>query len=201
MSLLKKFLDWFFPAPPQDETIIFPSLAQSTSVKQSKPGRKYDVIREAVEGRFNSLLREEIPEHREIAKDDVLQLHYVEIESTDTSADLLSQFFNDFNAVARKSWIKDILGQNGLVNLDFFSGIYSSGNLPEGGTRYKHKQILSQDKISEYSVHLYGPWIQPPIPPIIKPASHGSQLTLTIHDAQGKRREQLEHYPIKNRQK
>ncbi|MBL6986267.1 MAG: FHA domain-containing protein [Methylobacter sp.] len=192
MSFLANILQWLLPVTEQ--------VTNSTEKPPEKPrpARKFDAIRSAVEDRLHYLIGVEIPEHREIAEKDVLHMYYVEIECEACGAELLTSFFKEFNPVARKDWLRGIIGLNGLVNLDYFSGVHSKADLPDVGTLDKHEQMLSQGSLPDYRVHIHGRWVQSlPVRDTQSADNNGFMLKLTIHDELGTRHEGVSRYPIK----
>jgi hypothetical protein len=151
----------------------------------------------AVENRLYSLVRQEIPEHREIAKRDVLELHYIEIECKgDADESLLNNFFKDFSPAARQDWIRDILGGNAVVKLDYFAGVYSNREMPETGTIDKYEQTLNHSGRPTYAVHIWGQWVRTET---VAPTKTSSNQIVTLHitDSRGKQPEiEKDCYPL-----
>jgi hypothetical protein len=197
--------DWWMSvlrwlAPPDDEEALSPAdhaKAKSTS-KSTGPSKKYFEIQSAVEARLSHLAHHEIPEHREFAEHDVMELNYIEIECSPEGEALLEEFFNEFNPAARQSWIRKLLGANGLVKLDLFDGVHASFNLPSTDNLDKHEQMLSQGNPPTYSVHAWGSWVQQEAPPPSPEnrTAKGRETVFRILDAKGSRQESRGEYPL-----
>jgi hypothetical protein len=193
-------------APPNDEEAASPvaqnhvDRAKAKSInKPAGPSKKYLEIQAAVEDRLNYLLHHEIPEHRKVAGQDVMELNYIEIESSPEGEALLKEFFEEFNPAARQSWVRKLLGANGLVKLDVFDGVHASFNLPATENLDKHEQMLSQGKPLTYSVHVWGSWVQQAVPPSFSPDSRtikGHETVFRILDTKGSRQERRGDYPL-----
>ena len=176
------------PKFPGDD--IFPP----TINKPKPPPKKYAPLRDAVESKLEHLVRYEIPEHRELAKDDMLELYYVEIESMPEGQALLDAFCKEFSPASRQQWVRDFLGANATVKLDGFTGVYRNAELPSTDHLDQHSQLLNQGTPSAYRVHLWSKWSQATLP---KPGK-GNAVVLRIHDAQGEQAGiHRETYPIK----
>lgn len=191
---------WLSPPPPAEDENFQPSPAQDKNPRPSpgRPARKFDAIRTAVENRLNHLVSQEIPEHREIAKRDVLELHYIEIECAADGEATLKDFFKDFKPAARQDWIRDILGANAMVKLDCFAGIHGSADLPATGAIDKHEQMLNQGIPPAYAVHVWGQWVQAAsAPPAGSQTLFGQPLLLRVLDAQGQGPDlRKDNYPL-----
>lgn len=204
-NFLSSLWNWISP-PPEEDGASEPVSSRSAGAGASKatggtakPAGKYAAVRQAVELRLEELVRSEIPEHREIAKRDVLELHYIEIESSPEGEELLRSFFKDFSPSARQDWIRDRLGANRQVDLECFAGVFGSFDLPGTGHLDKHTQILNQGAAPVYRVNLYAHWVQQvpePAAPGGRPVP-GPPVVIGIRDAQGQRQERRAEYPCK----
>lgn len=201
-NLWKSLWNWLSPPPEQDDGFSHyepPAAAKAGQAQTDMPKvrGKYNDIRTAVESRLDYLVRHEILEHAEIARRDVLELHYIEIEASSQGEPLLQNFFKDFNPAARQDWIRGILSGNAAVNLDFFAGIYPSTELPNTATVDRHEQMLNQGVRPTYSVHVWGRWVQAASTNSKAEGKKDQPVVFRIVDAQGQRPElSKDTYPL-----
>ncbi len=161
---------------------------------------KYASLRNAVESKLEHLVRHEIPEHRELAENDSLELYYVEIEATtDEGQALLDAFCKEFNPAARQQWVRKFFGSNATVRLDCLAGVFNSADMPSTTGLDLHSQILNQGTPAVYQVRLWSKWVQ-----ALDASSHstaivrGSAVVLRIRDSQGQHDDiRRETYPVK----
>ena len=201
LSLITRILDFFgqevAPAEPPDE----PAAAPRRAAKSAVMARQYAPILDAVAARLEHLARHEIPGHREIARHDLLELHYVEIAAADENGQaLLDLFCAEFTPAARQEWVRDHIGGNPAVTLDALAGVYRSAELPSTDGLDRHLQILNQGAPAAYEVRLWKKWV--PAPPAAKASAaapaRGPALVLQMRDGQGQHDDiHRETYPIK----
>ena len=187
-----------------DKTISPPNLQEggSTQPEESKPKpalQQYAPIRRAVEGKLEHLVRHEIPEHRELAENDSLELYYVEIEAaTEEGQALLDAFCQEFNPAARQQWVRKFIGANATVRLDCLAGVFRSVELPSTSGLDPHLQLLNQGNPAVYSVRLWCKWVQVDGPTPPQYPVNGNPVVLRIHDRQGQREGiRRDAFPIK----
>src|SRR4051812_9358208 len=71
---------------------------------------RYAPIREAVERRIGTFLRQELISHLEIGFNEIFVLHYIEIAADSQGETALAQFLYEFSPEARVLWVKKLLG-------------------------------------------------------------------------------------------
>lgn len=160
---------------------------------------KFAVIRRSVEQRLEQLLRVEITEHLSIAPKDVLELHYIQIQTTqEQGEELLQLFFSEFTPAARQDWIRHRLGNVAQISLESFSGVFGNFELLESTDHLdKHEEMLQMGLQPVYQVHIYSRWVQKKVKePSLPKLSEGIPLALTIQDADGSRQERFTDYPV-----
>lgn len=185
--------------PPTEVPSIKDRRPDHSDPGPEQPRGKFGPIRQAVERRIEDLVRLEIPEHRQIARQDVMELQCIEIECAPGGEELLQEFFRSFNPATRQSWIRDLIGGNRQVKLDCFAGVYGSKDLPNTGTWDRHAQILDRGTVPDFRVHLYAHWVREVAeiePKPGGPRQQGYPLTLEIQDKDGPRRIQNDRYPL-----
>lgn len=193
-NLLGAVWRWLSPPPPSDDEGVSIAVSQPASQgakppPMQKPKGRYSEILMAVESRLSYLMRVEIPEHLDIAKHDVLELLYLEIEPSDHGQALLKSFFTEFGPAARQERIREMLGENAAIKLDRFAGIYDRDNLPDTTSLDKHEQMLNQGVRPTYSVYVWSRWVRPTMPASSPPPPggniNGQPVVLRVQDARG----------------
>ncbi|MFM8332600.1 MAG: FHA domain-containing protein [Candidatus Methylumidiphilus sp.] len=200
-DLWKSIGGWLSPpTPPDDVAAAKNPPPQGAGIAQpTGPQGRFDPIRLAVEARLGELVRLEIPEHRQIAERDVLELHYIEVSAVAEGQELLESFCREFKPAARQEWIRRQLGGNGMVRLDCFAGVFGNAEMPATSNLDMHEQMLRQGVAPTYSVRLWGTWVQQQTGAEAGAAkSKGQPILIRVSDAQGRRPAQhLDTYPIK----
>lgn len=201
-DLFSRFLEFIGSevSPAEHPTDGQPGPAAKAQTAQ--PTGKYAPIREAVESKLEHLLRHEIPTHREIAGDDYLELHCLEIEAAPEGQALLDEFCQEFKPAARQAWVRTFIGNNPAVKLDSFAGVFRQAELPSIEHLDPLLQILNLGAPATYRVSLWTRWVQaaprPQAPSHSAPGARGNPVVLRIQDGQGIRAEiRRETYPIK----
>jgi len=166
---------------------------------------RYAPIREAVERRVQSFMRQDLVSHLEIGFNEIFLLHYIEISADAQGAAQLEQFLREFPAESRVQWVKKLLapalGQR--VSVEQFLGLdkeFSAAALAETDP---FEEQLQQNARPLYRVILHGRWEsgpaeQPPAPAPAQPARQaGPALRLELQDAkQAERRTaEIEQFP------
>lgn len=202
-DLFSRFLEFIgSELSPAESLSAEPPKPQATMRLQTElPPGKYAPIREAVEGRLEHLVSQEIPEHRQLAEDDILELHYVEIESAPEGQALLDEFCKEFSPSARQAWVRKFFGNNPAVKLDGFARVFRSADLPPTANLDPHLQLLNLGSSDTYRVRLWSRWVQAPkaAPPLPRrmPSVRGPAIVLRIYDSRGSNPEiRRETYPI-----
>jgi len=160
---------------------------------------KYAPLRAAIENRLEHLLRYDIPEHRDLAEDDVLALYYVEIDAEPEGQALLDEFCREFNQAARRQWVRKLLGADAPLKLDSLAGVFRRAELPQAAQPDPHWHILNQGTPATYRVSLWSQWVQAPQSGPRPVASvRGNAVVFHIEDSQGARPDsRRETYPVK----
>ena len=179
------------PKPPVDH----PPPTSPEQIAQAQPiPRKYQSIRDAVESKLEHLMRIEIPEHRDMAKNDVLELQHLEIEATTPEGEtLLREYCLEFSLASRQEWVRDFVGTNTAIRLGSFTGVYPCGGLPSNAQIDHRLEILNQGNLASFKLYRYSKWVRDSVPP----PETGCQVVLRIHDAQGQKPEiRRDTYPV-----
>ena len=121
---------------------------------------RYAPIREAVERRVNTFLRQDLVSHLEIGFNEIFLLHYIEIAADSQGTAALAQFLHEFSPEARVHWVKKLLGPavGQHVSVDQFQGLdkeFSAGDLAETDP---FEEQLNQAATPLYRVILHGRW-------------------------------------------
>ncbi len=121
---------------------------------------RYAPIRNAVERRVNSFLREDLVSHLEIGPNEVFVLHYIEIAPDKQGEAELDQFMHEFSPESRVYWVKKLLGGavGQHVSVDQFLGLdreFAAAQLAETDP---YEEALNQSVIPPYRVILHGRW-------------------------------------------
>jgi len=194
MSFFAKLIEFFtLPKPPE---------ADATQPPPAAANGHYAPLYAAVQNELQRWAKEKIPEHRRLAKNDVLEPHCLEIEpAAPEGRALLDEFFDEFDTAARQELVRSLLGGNAAVKLDCFADIYRKADLPAADYLDPYLQRLNQDAPAPYSVRLLGRWTraaaQPDPTPQPQAAVHGSPALLRVHDRRGPQPEiRRETYPL-----
>lgn len=180
---------------------------------------RYAPIRDAVERRVGTFLRQDLVSHLEIGCNEIFLLHYIEIAADRQGAAALEQFLHEFSPEARVHWVKKLLGPavGQHVSVEQFLGLdkeFSAENLAETDP---FEEKLNQVATPLYRIILHGRWesgpaagqqaapssgADPSAPPQASRLA-GPCLRLSVQDAnapaQGKggatRVAEIEHFP------
>jgi hypothetical protein len=150
---------------------------------------RYAPIREAVERRVLSFMRQDLVSHLEIGFNEIFLLHYIEISADSQGAAELEQFLREFPADSRVHWVKKLLGPalGQRVSVEQFLGLdkeFSAAALAETDP---FEEQLQQNAKPMYRVILHGRWesapaVEPSVP--AQPARQtGPSLRLAVQDA------------------
>jgi FHA domain len=181
---------------------------------------RYAPIREAVERRVNTFLRQDLVSHLEIGFNEIFLLHYIEIVAESQGAIALDQFLHEFSPEARVHWVKKLLGPavGQHVSLDQFVGLdkeFTAEDLAE--TDPFEEQLNQAATRPAYRIILHGRWESGPAaeqraaqssganpaPPAQATRLAGPCLRLAVQDAKspnprkggGTRIAEIEHFP------
>ncbi len=121
---------------------------------------RYAPIREAVERRVTSFLRQDVVSHLEIGFNEVFLLHYIEIGADRQGAEELAQFLREFSPDARVQWMKKLLGPavGQHVSLEQFQGLDREFAPEKLAETDPFEEKLNQASVAPYSVILHGRW-------------------------------------------
>ena len=84
---------------------------------------RYAPIREAVERRVQSFMRQDLVSHLEIGFNEIFLLHYIEIAADGQGAAQLEQFLREFPAESRVQWVKKLFGVAMLSLAVFYASL------------------------------------------------------------------------------
>jgi pSer/pThr/pTyr-binding forkhead associated (FHA) protein len=140
---------------------------------------RYAPIREAVERRVNSFLRQDLVSHLEIGFREIFLLHYIEIAADGEGAATLTQFLHEFSPESRVHWIKQLLGPavGQHVSVDQFLGLDQEFSVADLAETDPFEEKLNQAATPRFRVILHGRWasgpaaadrekrLAPPLPP------------------------------------
>ena len=137
---------------------------------------RYAPIRNAVERRVNSFLRDDLVSHLEIGPHEVFLLHYIEISADRQGEPELDQFLREFSPESRVFWVKKLLGgavgQN--VSVDQFLGLDREFAPEKLAETDPFEEMLNQSAVPPYKVILHGRWeakkAQPRVNPTVNPS-------------------------------
>jgi pSer/pThr/pTyr-binding forkhead associated (FHA) protein len=175
---------------------------------------RYAPIREAVERRVNTFLRQDLVSHLEIGSNEIFLLHYIEVaaDSQDTAA--LAQFLHEFSPESRVHWVKKLLGPavGQHVSVDQFLGLDKEFSAEDLAETDPFEEKLNQAATPLYRIILHGRWesgpaaqssgASPSAPPQTSRVA-GPCLHLSVQDAKspnpgkggGTRVAEIEHFP------
>jgi hypothetical protein len=169
---------------------------------------RYNAIREAVERRINSFLRQDLVSHLEIGFNEIFVLHYIEICADNQGRPQLLLFLKEFSPDARIDWVKKLLGPavGQHVNIDQFMGLdqeFSAADLAETDP---FEEALNHAAQPPYRITLHGRWeLRKNSAPVAAQAASpmrlsGPMLRLAIQDAKapnsGTRGIEIGEFPV-----
>jgi hypothetical protein len=164
---------------------------------------RYAPIREAVERRVQSFMRQDLVSHLEIGFNEIFLLHYIEIAADGQGAAQLEQFLREFPAESRVQWVKKLFGPalGQRVSVEQFLGLdqeFSAAALAETDP---YEEQLQQNLKPLYRVILHGRWESGPAAEPAAPAEPetqaGPMLRLAVQDAKqaDQRTVEIERFP------
>src|SRR5258706_2321391 len=126
---------------------------------------RYAPIREAVERRVNTFLRQEIVSHLEIGCNEIFLLHYIEIAADSQGTDALAQFLHEFSPESRVQWVKKLLGPavGQYVSVEQFLGLDKEFSAEALAETDPFEERLNQAATPLYRVIFHGCWESRPI--------------------------------------
>lgn len=151
---------------------------------------RYAPIRQAVERRVKSFLRQDLVSHLEIGFNEIFLLHYIEIAADKQGAEELEQFLQEFPPDSRVHWVKKLLGPavGQHVSVEQFLGLDKEFSAEELAETDPFEEMLNQAARPVYRVILHGRWESGPV--AAEPAAatqpspqEGPKLRLSIQDA------------------
>ena len=180
---------------------------------------RYAPVREAVERRVNTFLRQDLVSHLEVGFNEIFLLHYIEIAADNQGTAALAQFLQEFSPEARIHWVKKLLGPavGQHVSVDQFLGLDKEFSAEDLAETDPFEEKLNQAATPHYRIILHGRWESRPAaeqqaaqssgtnpsPPPQTSRLAGPCLRLSVHDAKspnqgdegGARIVEIEHYP------
>lgn len=168
---------------------------------------RYAPIREAVERRVKTFLRQDVVSHLEIGFNEIFLLHYIEISADKQGAPMLADFLQEFPPDSRVHWVKKLLGPavGQHVNVDQFLGLDEDFSPEELAETDPFEDQLNQNAAPLYRVILHGRWESAPAPQAAPQAEKapeparedGPRLRLSIQDGKegGARTQEIEQFP------
>jgi hypothetical protein len=177
---------------------------------------RYAPIREAVERRVNTFLRQDLVSHLEIGSNEIFLLHYIEIAADNQGMAALAQFLHEFSPESRIHWVKKLLGPavGRHVSVDQFLGLDKEFSAEELAETDPFEEKLNQAATPPYHIILHGRWDSGPAaersqpsdanpPPPQTSRLAGPCLRLSVQDAKspnpgkegGARIAEIEHFP------
>ena len=168
----------------------------ATAERVRPTATRYAPIRNAVERRVNTFLREDLVSHIEIGDHEVFLLHYIEIAADSQGEAELGQFLHEFSPESRVHWVKKLLGGavGQHVSVDQFLGLDREFAPEQLAETDPFEEALNQSVVPPYRVILHGRWearkvgLAPPLPSETSTDSSdaradGPALRLSIQDA------------------
>jgi pSer/pThr/pTyr-binding forkhead associated (FHA) protein len=121
---------------------------------------RYAPIREAVERRVQSFMRQDLVSHLEIGFNEIFLLHYVEISADKQGAAELEQFLREFPAESRINWVKKLLGPalGQRVSVEQFLGLDKEFSAEALAETDPFEEQLQHGVKPLYRVILHGRW-------------------------------------------
>lgn len=165
---------------------------------------RYAPIRQAVERRIKSFLRQDVVSHLEIGFNEVFLLHYIEIAADGQGNEELEQFLVEFPPDSRVHWVKKLLGPavGQYVKVDQFLGLDKAFSAEELAETDPFEEKLNQAAQALYRVILHGRWesggpaVESTVP-AQPPVQVGPKMRLLVQDAKqaGARAAEIERFP------
>ncbi len=164
---------------------------------------RYAPVRQAVERRIKSFLRQDVVSHLEIGFNEVFLLHYIEIAADSQGAEELEQFLAEFPPDSRVHWVRKLLGPavGQHVKVDQFLGLDREFSAEDLAETDPFEEKLNQAAKPLYRVVLHGRWESGPVvesPAAAQPpVQDGPKLRLSVQDAKhaGARVAEIERFP------
>ncbi len=185
--------------------------ARSDEGKVRPTATRYAPIREAVERRIGTFLRQDLVSHLEIGFNEIFLLHYIEITADSQGTAALAQFLHEFSPEARVLWVKKLLGQavGRHVSVDQFLGLDQEFSAEKLAETDPFEEQLNQAATPLYRIILHGRWESGPSsgaypsPPPRTSRLAGPRLRLSVQDAiapnpgngSGTRVAEISHFP------
>ena len=167
---------------------------------------RYAPVRQAVERRVGTFLRQDLVSHLEIGFNEIFLLHYIEIVADHQGAPALAQFLEEFSPEARVHWVKKLLGPavGQHVSVDQFLGLDREFSAEDLAETDPYEEQLNQAATPLYRVILHGRWesksatessgASPSLAPQV-PRVAGPCLRLSVQDGGGNGVIDIEHFP------
>lgn len=126
---------------------------------------RYAPIREAVERRIGTFLRQDLVSHLEIGFNEIFLLHYIEIAAEIQGTAALAQFLHEFSPESRVHWVKKLLGSavGQHVSVDQFLGLDREFSAEELAETDPFEEQLNQAATLPYRIILHGRWESRPV--------------------------------------
>ncbi len=180
---------------------------------------RYAPIKEAVERRVGTFLRQDLVSHLEIGFNEIFLLHYIEIAADSQGEAALAQFLHEFSPEARVHWVKKLLGPavGQHVRVDQFLGLEREFPAEKLAETDPFEEKLNQAAMPLYRVILHGRWESglaaaqqaapssgaDPFAPPQASSPPGPRLRLAVRDAKspdpadggGKRVAEIDRFP------
>jgi hypothetical protein len=159
---------------------------------------RYAAIKDAVERRVATFLRQDLVSHLEIGFNEIFVLHYIEISADNQGKPALLQFLHEFSPEARIDWVKKLLGPavGQHVNIDQFMGLDQEFSAEDLAETDPFEEELNHVARPTYRIVLHGRWDSRPAPmssgsiaavePVIAEPplrAPGPKLVIAIQDA------------------
>src|SRR5476649_2071736 len=121
---------------------------------------RYAPIRDAVERRIGTFLRQDLVSHLEIGFNEIFLLHYIEIAADSQGTAALAQFLHEFSPESRVHWVKKLLGPavGQHVSVDQFLGLDKEFSAEELAKTDPFEERLNQAATPLYRIILHGRW-------------------------------------------
>jgi hypothetical protein len=121
---------------------------------------RYAPIKEAVERRVQTFLRQDLISHLDIGFNEIFLLHYIEIAADSQGETALTQFLHEFSPEARVHWVKRLLGPAAgqHVRVDQFLGLDREFPAEKLAETDPFEEKLNQAATPLYRVILHGRW-------------------------------------------
>ena len=167
---------------------------------------RYAPIRDAVQRRVKTFLRQDVVSHLEIGFNEIFLLHYIEISADKQGAPMLANFLQEFPPESRVHWVKKLLGPavGQHVSVDQFLGLDEEFSPAELAETDPFEDQLNQAAVPSYRVILHGRWESGPAPQAQEAPEapevareDGPRLRLSIQDGKegGAHTKEIEQFP------